>query len=65
MQALEGWGTFSSIIIENPVSVATLVSIALKDQVPKDKVNPTPERRMSNSVTCREATVGNFLELHA
>ncbi|CAL5222516.1 g4891 [Coccomyxa viridis] len=36
--AVEGWGIFPSIVIANPVSIATLVSIALKDQVPKDKV---------------------------
>ena len=42
VQAVEGWGIFPSIVIANPVSIATLVSIALKDQVPKDKVSPAP-----------------------
>ena len=48
VQALEGWGTFPSIVIENPVSIATLVSIALTNEVPKDKVNSTPERTCHN-----------------
>ena len=39
---MEGWGTFPSIVITNPVAIATLISIALKEQLPKDKVNPTP-----------------------
>ena len=39
MQALEGWGSFPSIVIANPVSIATLVSIALRDQVPTEEVS--------------------------
>ncbi len=42
VQAVEGWGSFPSIVIANPVSISTLVSIALKEQVPKDKVSPAP-----------------------
>ena len=41
MQAVEGWGAFPSIVFANPVSIATLVSFAIQDQVPKDKASPT------------------------